>query len=153
MDSNKTANLEVQETTESAMLIGQKDGERYATVFPIEIDCWCFGLSNFPGELYPKLVHRVIKEMAPTFKAAIDSGYVFDIFETADKIFTASRQIVPLKHIVFAILANLPLAFELEEDSQFVLAQVIDKVEQSYGGVVEQMEEMWRKERLKKKID
>lgn len=127
--------------------------QRYAEVFPVEIDCWCYGISNFPGELYPKLIYRVVKEMAPTFRASIDNGYVFDIFETAKKLFTSSRGVIPEVHVVYAILANLPMPFELEEESQFVLAQIIDQAEQVYGGIVEQMEEVWRRERLRRKIN
>lgn len=126
------------------------NGQRYASVYPVEVECWCFGISNFPGQLYPKLIHRVVKEMSPTFRAAIDNGYVFDVFDTAKKIYAACAGILQEKQIVFAILANLPLAFELEEESQYILAQIIDQVEQEYGGVIEQMEDLWRRERLKK---
>lgn len=130
----------------------EPSGQRYASVFPVELECWCFGISNFPGQLYPKLIHRVIKEMSPTFRGAIDNGYVFDIFDTAKKIFASSAGIVPERQIIFSILANLPLAAELEEESLFILAQIIDQVENAYGGVVEQMEELWRRERLKRRI-
>ena len=142
---------EAQEGNNTFMVNNDQNNQRYASVFPVEIECWCFGISNFPGQLYPKLIHRVIKEMSPTFRAAIDNGYVFDIFDTAKKIFQSSAGIIPEKQIVFSILANLPLAFELEEESLFVLAQVIDQVEKVYGGVIDQMEELWRRERLKKK--
>lgn len=139
-----------QESRSSLVSITGEAGQRYASVYPIEIECWCFGISNFPGQLYPKLIHRVIKEMSPTFRAAIDNGYIFDVFDTAKKIYSASAGIVQEKQIVFAMLANLPLAFELEEESQYILAQIIDQVEVVYGGVVEQMEELWRRERLRK---
>lgn len=131
----------------------EQNGQRYAEVFPVEIECWCFGISNFPGQLYPKLIHRVIKEMAPTLRASIDNGYVFDIFDTAKRIFQASRGTLPEKHVVYSLLANLPMPFELEEESQFVLAQIIDQVEQVYGGVVAQMEDLWRKERIRRKVN
>lgn len=51
------------------------------------------------------------------------------------------------------IISSERLPFELEEESQFVLAQLIDQVEQVYGGVVEQMEELWKKERLRRRIN
>ena len=88
--------------------------------------------------------------MSPTFRAAIDNGYIFDIFDTAKKIHSACAGIVQEKQIVFAILANLPLAFELEEESQYILAQLIDQAETVYGGVVELMEQLWKRERLRK---
>lgn len=135
----------------SLMQNNDQSSQRYASVFPVEVECWCFGISNFPGQLYPKLIHRVIKEMSPTFRAAIDNSYVFDVFDTAKKVYLASAGIIPEKQIVFSILANLPMAFELEEESQFILAQIIDQVEKVYGGVIDQMEELWRRERLRKK--
>ena len=127
--------------------IAPPNGKRYAEIFLAEVECWCFGISNFPGQLYPKLIHRVIKEMSPTFRAAIDNGYIFDVFATAKKIYSACAGVISEKQIVYSILANLPLAFELEEESLFILAQIIDQVEQQYGGVIDQMEALWKRER------
>jgi hypothetical protein len=120
--------------------------KRYAAVFPVEVECWCYGLTNFPGQLYPKLVHRVIKEMAPIFRSAIESSFVFELIETAKKISDCSNQVVTERQAVFAILANLPQPYDLDEDSLMTLGQVVDQAEQAYGGVLEQMEELWKRE-------
>jgi hypothetical protein len=128
-------------------LSSAEETKRYAAVFPIEVECWCYGLTNFPGQLYPKLVHRVIKEMSPIFRAAIECCYAFELIETAKKISECSKQVVTERQAVFAILANLPQPYDLDEDSLMTLGQIVDQAEQAYGGVLEQMEELWRREK------
>ncbi len=148
MESNSESipSLDVENPEE----ISDESAKRYASVFPIEVECWCYGMINFPGQLYPKLVHRVVKEMSPIFKAAIESLFAFDLFDTAKKISEASKQIVTERQAVFAILANLPMPAELEEDSLHTLGQVIDQAEKEYGGVLEQMEELWKHESIRR---
>lgn len=123
-----------------------ESARRYASVFPVEVECWCYGMTNFPGQLYPKLVHRVVREMSPIFKAAIDSCYIFDLLDTAKKLSDSSGQVVTEKQAVYAILANLPMPHELDEDALNTLGQIIDQAEKFYGGVLEQMEELWKRE-------
>lgn len=153
MESSSTPSSEFESQGYSGSLVmdAASNGKRYSDIFQAEIECWCFGISNFPGQLYPKLVQRVIREISPTFRAAIDNGYIFDVFETAKKIYSACAGVISEKQIVYAILANLPLAFELEEESLFILGQIIDQVEREYGGVIDQMETLWKRERLNKR--
>ena len=44
---------------------------------------------------------------------------------------------------MFSILAQLPSPFVLDEEEQFVLAQIIDKAEQKYGNVLERLNRKW----------
>ena len=53
--------------------------DSYDEIFGVEIDGWCYGVTNYPGEIFPGLVHRVIKELSPSFSAAIEHNVVFDI--------------------------------------------------------------------------
>lgn len=150
MESNSESIRKPEETADRMELVSADSAKRYASVFPIEVECWCYGMINFPGQLYPKLVHRVVKEMSPIFKAAIESMYVFDLFDTAKKISEASNQVVTERQAVFAILANLPMPFDLDEEALHTLGQVVDQAEQQYGGVLEQMEELWKRESQRK---
>ena len=44
---------------------------RYDEVFQIEMDGWCFGITNYPGEVSAQVVHRIIRELASSFQAAM----------------------------------------------------------------------------------
>lgn len=123
---------------------------KYDEVFKVEIDCWCYGLNKFPGEMTGALVHRVIREMQPIFRGAVDNNFVFDLLYTARLIAVAVNDILSEKEIVFSILAQLPGPHELTEDGQFVLAQIVDQAEQEYGGVLDRLERRWRGERESK---
>ena len=116
-------------------------------IFSIEMEGWCYGIQNYPGELFPGLVHAVVRELKPSFKAAIQHYMVFDILRTAKKISRAAKYLVHEKEIVFSILAQLPNPSELDEDEQFVLAQIIDQAEQEYGGALERLQRKWAYER------
>ena len=123
-----------------------KDG--YDTIFQNEIECWTYGLSSFPGELSAELVHRVIREMSPVFKGAVSHNFVFDLIETADLLCNACRNAVQQRDMIFSILIHLQPPYELDEESQFVLAQIIDQAEAVYGDVLDAMERKWRRQRM-----
>ncbi len=121
--------------------------DRYGEVFTIEIEGWCYGVRNYPGELFPGLIHAVIRELAPTFRKAIEHHVAFDIVAIAKKFEKVARGVVKNKEIAFSILSRLPNPLELDEDAQYVLAQVVDRVEQEYGGALERLQRKWAKER------
>ena len=122
---------------------------KYDEIFEIEVDGWCYGLSNFSGEISPPIVFRVVGELAVSFKAAIESNVIFDLLDVATRISKAARYLVKEKEIAFAILAHLPSPSTLDEDGQFILAQVVDQVEQAYGGALERLQKKWIWERRK----
>ncbi|NDC39025.1 MAG: hypothetical protein EBZ48_13410 [Proteobacteria bacterium] len=115
----------------------------YEEVFNVEIDGWCYGIENYPGEFYPNLVHLIIREMKPMLKGVLEKGVVFNIVGIAEKMAKASKYRVHEKELAFSILAQLPNPSELSEDGQYAMAQVLDKVEQVYEGVLERLERRW----------
>ena len=117
--------------------------DRYDEVFEVEIEGWCYGISNFPGEVYPSLIHRVIKELAPAFQSAIEHYYIFNVLDIAEKLSKAAKFLIHEEEVTFSILAQLPSPFVLDEDEQFILAQIIDKAEQKYGNVLERLNRKW----------
>jgi hypothetical protein len=117
---------------------------RYDEVFQIEMEGWAYGLANYPGEIFPELVFRVIRELESSFVAALQHGHAFNILELSEIFSKAAKYLVHEKDISFCILSILPLPSSLDLDAQFTMAQVIDQVEQTYGGALERMEKKWK---------
>ena len=121
----------------------------FEEVFKIELDGWCYGLANYPGEVFPGLVHRVVKELSRSFNAALQNQIAFDILDISMKLSKAAKYLVDEREICFSILAQLPHPSEFDEDGQFALGRVIDQVEQAYGGALEKLEVKWKLEKNK----
>jgi hypothetical protein len=121
--------------------------DRYDEVFEVEIDGWCYGITNYPGEIFPGLVHRIIKELGDTFLAAVEHNVVFDILDISLRFSRAAKYLVDEREICFSILGHLPNPATLNEDGQFVVAQILDQAEQAYGGAVERLEKKWALEK------
>lgn len=122
--------------------------DRYDEIFDVEVEGWCYGITNYPGEVFPGLIHRIIKELADTFRAAIEHNVIFDVLDVSLRISRAAKYLIDEREICFSILAQLPNPSTLEsEDAQFVLAQIIDQAEQAYGGAVDRLEKKWSLER------
>jgi len=117
--------------------------DRYDEIFGVEMEGWCYGIQNYPGEVFPALVHAVIRELAPSFKLAVEHNLAFDILELSKQFSKAAKYLIHEKEVTFSILARLPNPACLDEDGQFVLAQIIDQVEQSYGGAIERLQKKW----------
>ena len=117
---------------------------RFDEVFQIEIDGWCFGITNYPGEVSPQVVHRIIRELSSSFQAAIEHTVVFDITAISTKMAVAARCLVHEQEIAFGIIAQLPNPANLHTDQQYILGMVIDKVEQKYPGVLEMFYKRWQ---------
>lgn len=115
----------------------------YNRIFDIEMDGWCYGIEKYPGEIFPGLVHGVIRELGPSFVAGLEHNYVFDILELATKFSKAAKYLIHEKELAFSILAQFPPPSMLSEDGQFAMAQVIDQVEQKYGGALERLQRKW----------
>ena len=117
---------------------------RYTEVFQIEMEGWAYGLSNYPGEIFPELVFRVVRELESSFTTAIQNGHAFDIIELSQLFSKSAKYLVHEKDITFCILSVLPAPSKLDLDGQYVIAQIIDQIEQTYGGALERMEKKWR---------
>jgi len=123
------------------------DNSSFEEIFRVEIDGWCYGIANYPGEIFPGLVHRVVKELANSFKSAIEHGLIFDILDISLKLSRAAKYLVDEREICFSILAQLPNPASLNEEAQYALAQVIDQAEQAHGGALERLEKKWNLEK------
>lgn len=123
-------------------MLGVKD--KYDEVFQIEMEGWAYGIANYPGEIFPELIFRVMRELEPSFVAAIEHHHVFNIVEVATMFSKAAKYLVHEKDITFCILSLFPPPGKFDEDGQFVMAQIIDEVEKTYGGALERLEKKWR---------
>lgn len=117
---------------------------RYDEVFRIEIEGWCYGLANYPGEMTPAIVHRLLRELALSFESAIQHNVAFSILELGKMFSDSVEGLVSEREIAFSVLSHLPRPTELDEEQRFVLAQVIDEVERTYGGAVDRFEKRWK---------
>jgi hypothetical protein len=118
--------------------------DRYDEVFQIEIDGWCFGIANYPGEISPAIVHQVLRELGIGFHVAIEHNVVFNIVEIAAKFSQSARYLVHEKEISFGIIAQLPNPHLLDEEHQCVLGMILDKVDQVYPGALDFYYSRWK---------
>ncbi|MCB0339447.1 MAG: hypothetical protein KDD53_07580 [Bdellovibrionales bacterium] len=118
--------------------------EKYLEAFNIEIDAWCYGITQYPGEIYPSLVHAILKELTPTLAWALEHGVVFNLVEVSEKISKAAKYLVHHKEVAFSLLARFPAPHELKtEDEMYTLAAILDMVEKTHQGAIERMEKRW----------
>lgn len=121
----------------------------YNEIFGIEIDGWCYGIKSYPGTLSNTIVHAVVRELAPSFRRAVEHLFIFDVLLVAKNISLACKVIVDPKEIAFSILANLPHPQTLSEEEQYILAQIVDQVEKEYGGALSRLKRKWAHESKK----
>ena len=87
----------------AASIVEHKYGEKlpvrdsYDEIFETEMNGWCYGIENYPGAIYPALLHRVIRELSVSLKTAIDHNVVFDIPSLAYNVSRAAKFLVPEK--------------------------------------------------------
>lgn len=119
--------------------------DRYDEIFQIEMEGWAYGIANYPGEIFPELVFRVIQELEGSFINALKNYHAFNIVEISGMFSKAAKYLVHEQDIAFCILAQFPSPEKLaDEDAAFIMGQVIDKVEQAYGGALDRLEKKWR---------
>ncbi|RIL09725.1 MAG: hypothetical protein DCC75_05915 [Proteobacteria bacterium] len=118
--------------------------DKYDEVFQIEMEGWAYGLANYPGEIFPELVFRVLRELEPSFIAAIEHHYAFNILEVSSNFSRSAKYLVHEMDIAFYILTLFPHPSRFKEEGQFTMASVIDQVEKAYGGALERMEKKWK---------
>ena len=121
--------------------------DHFDEIFDIEMEGWCHGITCYPGEIFPGLVHAVIKELKPSFQRALQYNYVFNVHKLAAKFSKAAKYLVPEKEVAFSIIAQMPNPVDLTEEEQFVMAQIIDQVEQQYGGALDRLRRKWSHEK------
>ncbi len=116
-------------------------------IFDVEIEGWCYGLRNYPGEVYTELVSCVLDEVSPCFKAALEVGYAFNVLDIAEKFVEAGHYIVDHYTITKLICQKLPNPSKIEdEDELYVVANILDKIESQYVGIHVVMENFWNEQ-------
>ena len=118
----------------------------FSEVFALEIDGWCYGISNYPGEIYPGLVHRIIREVKPAFDAAIANQHVFEVSDIASRLSKAAKYLISEKEIAFSIMSHLPNPMQLDERGKRTLAQIVNSAELKYSGALARLQRRWHLE-------
>jgi hypothetical protein len=113
--------------------------------FDAEITAWCSALRDYPGEINPGIVHYLIKERREAFKEAVVHGIAFNLLDISLRISKAAKYLVHEKEVAFSIVANLPHPDSLAQADLKILGQLVDAVEQEYGGVVVRLARKWGK--------
>ena len=121
--------------------------DNYDEVFELEMEGWCYGITNYPGEVSSKLVHHIIKSIADIFKLALEHHVIFDIIDLSTRISRAAKYLVDEREIAFSILANFPNPLYLTETAQYAMGKIIEQVEKAYGGALVRLERKWSVER------
>lgn len=118
--------------------------ESYDEVFVHEMSEYLHALENYPGEIFPELVFRFVRELEESFVQAIGHHVAFDLLAISKQIARSGKYLVHEKDIAFCILSILPPPSKFDEEAQFILGQIVDQVEQAYGGALERLEKKWR---------
>lgn len=114
-------------------------------IFDLEIQAWCYGLKNFPGEIYTDLVAAVLDEVAPCFREALKSNLKINVVDIAEQFVEASHYIVDHYTITKLICQKFPNPNELSEDMDelYAIANILDEIEGQYVGFHTVMENFW----------
>ena len=125
----------------------QKDDPE--NIFRLDIDSWCYGLSRFSGNITPKLIHALIREMSGTFLYAIKNQYAFSVVSVAKCLHEASEGAANLKELALHIIACLPNPSILDEKQLTVFEEIIAQANRIYPDVVHKFESRLAKSRAK----
>ncbi len=112
-------------------------------IFEIEMEGWCYGIAHYPGEVYPDLVHYIIRELAHKLDQAVKNNVIFDIVSLSRDFSKAAKYLVSEKDIVSTFLSILPDPSKLNEQQMLTLAKIVDNVEKSYAGTTIRMRQIW----------
>ena len=117
--------------------------DRYDEIFELEVEALCYALTNYPGEVFDTLFYLCLGDLKDSFNTAVESNVIFDILDVAARLSKAAKYLIDERDIAFEILNLLPSPEALDEDGQFILAQLVDQVEQAYGGAIDFVESKW----------
>lgn len=115
----------------------------FPELFEIEIEGWMRGIEANQKNITPHDLHNVIKEMACVFEIAIQQNYLFDLIDISNCYSKASKGKVNAKEVAFYILSTIPHPNQFNEESQKTLAEIINQVEQEFGGAKERLQKRW----------
>ncbi len=117
----------------------------FGEIFNVELECWCYGISHATEKVDHRVLHQVIKSFAPVIREAIENLYAFDILDTAKRLVRSGKcKPTEEKEIVFYLLSTLPTPRELTKEQNDVLIQIVNQVEDVYGGAFSRLEKKWK---------
>jgi len=100
----------------------------FEELLKIELEGWCYGLANYPGQVHINLINRIAEELQPTFRKAISEGIRFDLVKLAAKFAKAAKYQVDEKEILVAFVLQLPPEDDLLEEELEVLESILGRV-------------------------
>ena len=118
----------------------------FADLFDIEMEGWCIGIKKNIDNLDPRSILQVISELYGVFHAAIEKNYVFNIIAVAEHFSVAANRKVNQKTIVFYILSLFPHPKDLTAEQKKTMDQIIDQVEDTFGGAHKRLQKRWNME-------
>ena len=118
----------------------------YAEIFPIEIEGWCRGIENFPGELSPLTIKRIVFQLQPAFLMAFESGLQVDLVAIARQFSVAARGVVALREVLEWLVEALPGPNGLSVDSLYSIADALGQANSSLPGLLDRYNDLHRGE-------
>ena len=112
--------------------------------FKTVIKAFCSGIKRYPGEIHDRLVHVVIQDLEPMFVGALERGYVFDILSVAEDFCEAAMFRLDAEGVLSKLLSLFPNPSLLDEEQQFILAQILDPVDQALPSAVQKLQYEWK---------
>lgn len=104
----------------------------------------CAAIKGYPGEIYDNLVYVLIQDMEPMFVEALEIGYVFDALGIAEDLCEAAMFRIDAEGVLSKILSQFPNPSTLDEEQQFILAQILDPVDQALPSAVQKLQYEWK---------
>ena len=114
-------------------------------IFDLDIQAWCYGLKNYPGQINTDLVAAVLNEVAPCFKEALKANLQFRVVDIAEQFVEASHYVVDHYTITKLICQSFPNPNDLSDDMDelYLIANILDEIEGQYVGFHTVMENYW----------
>lgn len=121
-----------------------------AEMITFNLERWCFAVRNYPGEIYPKLIYKVIKHMAQTLREAIELDLIVNLVALGQRLAADGKFVVSEHDVVVALTAALPSPASVDKAHHLTLAQTLGLVEQVIPENLKNIKEHWELERLRK---
>ncbi len=116
----------------------------FSELLKIELEGWCYGIANYPGEITAPIIHRIIEELQPSLLRAMEEGVEIDFYKLASKISQAAKYIVDEREIVTSLLMNFPNPKYLSPTVKDYFEKALDKVSKVFPEVIQILEMKWR---------
>jgi len=124
----------------------KKDGFiAYQDVFNIEVNGWCHGIAQYPGEISQALVFSAVQALGASFRKAILEKVAIDIVDIASRLSKSSKYLVSEQDIILRILANFPHPSSVDEESRQIMLKILEQVDRKFKGIKSLLELKWQK--------